>query len=58
MDAGDAGHKWRKAAGVGRTGVGGSGPGQHLGSRYVFSHVKEVVVAAHVLGGERAREQF
>lgn len=34
----------------------GSGPGQHLGSRYVFSHVKEVVVAAHVLGGERAEE--
>lgn len=38
---------------AGRTGggAGGGGSGSHLGSRYVFSHVKEVVVTAHVLGG-------
>lgn len=44
--------------GGGGTGGGVGGSGQHLGSRYVFSHVKEVVVAAHVLGEERDPEQF
>lgn len=43
---------WRRRRGRG-WGGGGGGSGQHLGSRYVFSHVKEVVVAAHVLGEER-----
>lgn len=34
----------------------GGGSGSHLGSRYAFSHVKEVVVTAHVLGEERDQD--
>lgn len=41
--------RWR------RGGLAG-GSGSHLGSRYVFSHVKEVVVTVHVLGEERDQD--
>lgn len=34
------------------------GSGSHLGSRYVFSHVKEVVVTVHVLGKAKDQDPF